>query len=543
MVKVVVLGLDGATWKVLNPLIKAGLLPHFRRMMKNGSSASLISTNPPITSPAWPSMATGLNPGKLGVYSTLKRSKSNVFSLKPISSSVYKGKAVWDFLSENNIHVALFKVPFLYPVYKINGCMVSGFGSASKFAAYPSYLHQMLLSGPSQLLEAQLFKSLETLDFNNVKSCVRFIEQLRIVVQKEGEVILKLLGTLRWDFLFYVISPLDWFQHAFMDKIVRLTTQIGSKHSLELEIMEEALIDFYKSVDFLIGRFLKLVEQTSDDFMFFIVSDHGFTIRPYVFNLARWLIRNRYMKVHEHTERRHERSLISTFVLKASDLSKSKVSGQILEDVLKVLPGNALRKLKRTYFRARYKTGVSEYTDLNSSKIFCLEDHGIYINPLVKDTKILDKMIHDLNDYLKQFPDLVLKTFRRNEIYWGDKVELSPDLIIRILDKDQIWDTSTDPTKPLIFKTSLPGIHDDYGIFLAYGSNIKRGAPLKKTVVWDICPTILHIFNVPIPSNIDGRVLKEIFKGELAQQPTKRQISEKERIKKKVQALRESLHD
>lgn len=545
MVRVVVLGLDGATWRVFNPLIEAGLLPHFRRIIENGSSTSLISTIPPITSPAWPSFATGLNPGKLGVYSVLRRNKSNVFSLKPVTSSIYKGKAVWDFLSENKFHVALFKIPFLYPVYKINGCMVSGFGSVvswrnKRFAAYPSYLYQMLLSGPNSLLQAQLFESLQTLNFNNVKSCVRFIEQLKIVFQKEAEVILKLLCSLRWDFLFYVFSAIDWLQHAFMDRIVRLTTKIGSKHSLELEVMEKALIDFYESVDSLIGHFLKLVEQTSDDFIFFVVSDHGFTIRPYVFNLARWLIRNRYMKVQESIEKKYERSLISTIVQKASDLSKSKVSRQIIGDILKILPSNALKRFRKTYFRSRYKTGISEYIDLNSSKAFCLEDHGIYINPLVKDSRILDKMICDLNEFFNQFPGLVLKTFKRNEIYWGDKVELSPDLILRILDKDRIWEISTDPTKPLIFKPSLPGIHNNYGIFLAYGSNIKQGAFLKKTVIWDICPTILHIFDVPIPSYMDGRVLKEIFEGKITHQPVKHRRSEKERIKKRMQKLQKS---
>ena len=158
MTKVLVLGLDGGTWKVFAPLVEAGLLPSLQRVLEKGSSGNLISTIPPNTSPAWPSMCTGLNPGKLGVYCVLMPSDSDAFALKPVTSSVYKCKAVWDYLSEEGFHVALFKMPFLYPVYKIRGCMVSGFGSASRFAAYPSHLHQKLVAGPSRVFEASIFR-------------------------------------------------------------------------------------------------------------------------------------------------------------------------------------------------------------------------------------------------------------------------------------------------------------------------------------------------------------------------------------------------
>jgi len=514
MAKVIVLGLDGASWKVFNPLIKAGLFPHFGKILNLGVSAFLESTIPPITSPAWPSMVTGLNPGKLGVYSTSARSKARLFSLKPVTSSIYKGRSMWDFLSENEFRVALFKIPFLYPVYKVNGCMVSGFGSASKFAAYPRYLHQKLVNGPSSLLEAELFKSLQTLNPNNTESSVRFIEKLKLVVQEERKAILKLLPTLKWDFLFYVVSPLDWLQHAFMDKIFRLVRRFSSHTSLERNAIDSALIDFYKDIDILIGRFLDLVEQTDDDFAFFIVSDHGFTTRPYTFNIAKWLIENHYMKIRMH-KKGHEAPLKSILVKKVSNLSKGAISGQILEEMLKILPSNILQELKnarmRAYLEASHKTSISAHVDFERSKIFCLEDRAIYVNSPFRDSKILDDMIVDLNKFLKRFPDVTLKAYRSKEVYWGDKVQLSPDLTISILDKDQIWEISTNPTRPLIFKPPLPGIHNRHGVFCAYGPQIKQRESLSNVLIWDICPTILHIFDVPIPSYIDGRVLKEIF--------------------------------
>lgn len=548
MVKIVVLGLDGGTWRVFDPLIKAGFLPNFRRVLEDGSSGFLKSTIPPVTSPAWPSMVTGLNPGKLGVYSTLVRGKAEIFSLRHVTSSIYKGKALWDFLSASRFRVALFKIPFLYPVYKTNGCMVSGFGSASKLAAYPKYLHKKLVSGPSSLLEGELFKSLETLNRQDEESCVQFVEKLKFLVQKESRVILELLRTLEWDFMFYVVSPLDWLQHAFMDRIIRLVNAILSNNSSEQDELDKVILDFYKYLDVLTGQLLKLVEQSTcgEDFVFFIVSDHGFTIRPYTFNLARWLIRNNYMKIYQPDK--YGRSLKSILLRKVSNVSRGAVTGQVLEGVLEVLPAATLRVLKKIRRGVAHKHTISEYIDFERSKVFCLEDRGVYLNPSVKGERILDEMIDELDRFLKRFDaDLNLKVYTREEIYWGDKVQLSPDLLVKIHANDKIWEISTNPMKPLIFKPSLPGIHDDWGVFCVYGPQIRKRNSLSRILLWDVCPTILHIFDVPIPPNMDGKVLKGLFVE--GSEISKRAINyckrkenktreEKERIKQRLKSLR-----
>lgn len=80
--------------------------------------------------------------------------------------------------------------------------------------------------------------------------------------------------------------------------------------------------------------------------------------------------------------------------------------------------------------------------------------------------------------------------------------------------------------------------HDRYGIFIAYGEDIKTGNLDAK--IYDIAPTIHHIFNLPIPSDMDGRVLKEIFKEE--SEPAGREVEyksyEKNRVKEKIRRLK-----
>ncbi|MEM2981373.1 MAG: alkaline phosphatase family protein, partial [Thermoproteota archaeon] len=113
--KIIILGLDGATWAVLKPLSDTGFLPNIKRLIEHGCMGVLKSTIPPMTSPAWPCLATGVNPGKIGAFSTLMRIREEDFRLIPVNSSVYRGNSFWDMLSRKGYRVALVKIPFLYP--------------------------------------------------------------------------------------------------------------------------------------------------------------------------------------------------------------------------------------------------------------------------------------------------------------------------------------------------------------------------------------------------------------------------------------------
>ena len=98
MKRTLIIGLDGATWDVIKPLAEEGKLSTFKKLMEEGVWGDLESTIPPITSPAWFSLATGMNPGKLGVFDFLSR-KDNTYKLHPATSSDFRKKAIWDYVS------------------------------------------------------------------------------------------------------------------------------------------------------------------------------------------------------------------------------------------------------------------------------------------------------------------------------------------------------------------------------------------------------------------------------------------------------------
>lgn len=95
------IGLDGATWDVIKPLIEEDKLPAFKKLMEEGVWGDLESTIPPITVPAWFSLATGLGTGKLGVFDFISR-KDNTRKLHPATSNDFRRKTVWDYVSASD---------------------------------------------------------------------------------------------------------------------------------------------------------------------------------------------------------------------------------------------------------------------------------------------------------------------------------------------------------------------------------------------------------------------------------------------------------
>ena len=126
--KLIIIGIDGGTWKVLRPLINAGKLPNLAQIINNGIHGDLQSTFPPSTIPAWLSMATGKNPGKLGVFDFMTKNEKD-FSGKVIHSSEFKrNNTYWDLLNRYGYRTYLINHPLLYPYYDIDGVMVGGMG-------------------------------------------------------------------------------------------------------------------------------------------------------------------------------------------------------------------------------------------------------------------------------------------------------------------------------------------------------------------------------------------------------------------------------
>src|SRR3990167_10880043 len=112
--RVLVIGLDGATFEIIRPMVKGGKLPNFARLMREGSFGPLKSSMPPITPCAWTNFATGKNPSKHGIYD-LEFYKSDPEKGKIINRTFVMAKPLWKLLTEAGKRSVVIDVPFTYP--------------------------------------------------------------------------------------------------------------------------------------------------------------------------------------------------------------------------------------------------------------------------------------------------------------------------------------------------------------------------------------------------------------------------------------------
>lgn len=144
--RMLIIGLDGATFDVLDPMIAAGRMPALLAFMKRGAAGVLHSTKPPITPAAWTTFMTGKGPGLHGIVDFEKYHVER-HELSFNSTYEIREKTLWELLSEKGLRVGSINVPMTYPPKRVNGFMISGFETPSIDAefTYPPELKQEIL--------------------------------------------------------------------------------------------------------------------------------------------------------------------------------------------------------------------------------------------------------------------------------------------------------------------------------------------------------------------------------------------------------------
>src|ERR1700738_1670257 len=128
----VIFGVDGLTFRIINPLIERGELPNFKKIRDQGCEAVLESKYPPLTPPAWTSLSTGLKPAQHGIYDYWEFDQQQGETRQAHLLTRRKGgKAIWNILSEFGKQVLVINVPVTYPPEAVNGIMVSGYMTPS----------------------------------------------------------------------------------------------------------------------------------------------------------------------------------------------------------------------------------------------------------------------------------------------------------------------------------------------------------------------------------------------------------------------------
>lgn len=497
--KLAVLGLDGATFDVLDPLCAQGRLPNLAKIMQDGSRATLQSTLPAVTGPAWTALATGKNPGKTGVLDFLNPQDSDKLSHRVVDSHyIRRARAYWDYLSDAGATVGILNYPFLYPPYAVDGFMVSGLGcSPADNITYPPSLQQILFDHCGGYETQVLWQ-------DYARDVPRFVEEIMKLLRINARS-LELLLARDPDIFTVVISATDFVQH-FMWRF------FDPRHPLYEEenanTFAPLFVRVWEEVDHLVGS---LLERVPSNCNVIIVSDHGFGPHTGNFYTNVWLRQNGYLALPDSPEpviRRHAASILGPLARRAARLLPHKLYETLAD------PLRALQKPFVAQIDPENSLAYAVNHNCWMGAIFLGKSAAPSSSPGHSAHRDLwQHVVDDLQDVCEAL-GLTLQVYRPDDLYSGPYAALAPDVLFD-LDAGACSVHYSMPTEemyvPVDASSIDSGSHRRNGVFLAVGPEIKATSEIGGATVYDVAPTILHMFGLPVPTDMDGRVLCDIF--------------------------------
>jgi len=519
--KVLIVGLDAATFDLIIPWIAEGKLPNLAALMKEGAWGRLASILPPITPPAWTSFMTGKNPGKHGIFHFLEAQPGS-YELRYLNAGSRRTKTIWRMLNDAGFTVGTMNIPFTYPPEHLNGFQISGMDTPSEKSPF---IHPPELRSELVGLLGRFELDLRYLGFMSTDA--RREQVLSEMEQLDDQWLrasLYLMEKHPAEVMMFTFMSIDTVQHYFwqyMDREHHLYDPAAA------ERFGDAVLHVYQRLDDAVGQLLK---KTSGNTSVFVVSDHGGGPTS-----DRVIYLNRYLAqlglLHYHKDNRSALKKLAQKVVRSSyTLLRNALSSRQKTFLAYKLP--ALRK--------RFEGAFTSFSaiDWTRTKAYCSEvlasPPSIWINLKgVKPSGIVEQSEYEpllkfISDKLKELKDprtnepVIKRVFRRDEIFNGPFANEAADLILDWWEESEF---STSPSFPE--HTAEPpveicerkpatgaewgGTHRRDGILIAQGKPFRKRVQIHGARLIDMAPTILHLMGQPVPEDMDGRVLQDLF--------------------------------
>ncbi|MDX1686951.1 MAG: alkaline phosphatase family protein [Candidatus Promineifilaceae bacterium] len=496
--KLLIIGIDGATFDLIRPWAAAGHLPHLNGLLQGGAHADLASTLPPVTSPAWPTFMTGCNPGKHGVFDFIQPQGAD-FTL--VNSTKIKQPTIWERLSRAGYRVGVLNVPVTYPPQAINGFMVTGILSprdgqictpTDLIGRYRSRL------GPYRVAPNVQYKT-------GIEA--EYVEDIYDLIRSQGEWALTLMAEEQPDVMMVHFIALDVMMHA----LWRFMDETHPRH--EPGPFQHAIRDGYKMVDEYVGRML---EQLPEETTVLVMSDHGFGPLRQIVNLNVFLMEKGLLRL--------KRNVITRLKALAFRLGMTPAGVYHMVETIG-LQNLATRVSKNTRNRVVGKFLSFDSVDWSRTVAYSMGHVGqIYLNVAGREPQGIvtegdyEQRRQEVIDALGDLRDgdgrpLVSKIIKREETYHGPYSRFGPDLHV-VLDDYKLIAFPLFATNNQIVTEQIrgdSGCHRREGIFMAHGPGIRQNEQLAEANILDLAPTIMTLLGEPVPQTMDGRVLEEIF--------------------------------
>ncbi len=503
MNKLLVFGLDGATFDLIRPWVAKGYLPNLGRLLKNGASGDLNSTLPPVTSPAWPSFMTGVNPGKHSVFDFI-RPDAGDFTL--VNATSIRAPTIWQIASEAGLRVGAMNVPVTYPPQPVNGFMITGMLSPT--GAEITYPPELLAPyaeklGPYRVaLRVQYKEGKEE----------AFLTDALDLIEARGRYALHLMADQPWDLFMVHFIVLDNLQHAFWKFFdpshPRYRPELAEKYG-------DGLLRAYQKVDEQMGRLIEQAQRSAGDVNIIVMSDHGFGPLHYIVNLNIHLLRHGLLQLKRHPWTQLKAALFRLGFTPAGVYRLLENAG--LQNIV-------VRVSKQSRNQAVGKFLSFQDVDWRRTIAYSMGHVGqVYLNRrgrepqgIVEDGTAYEQARERVVDVLRQLthPDtgkaLLDEAIFGPDVTRGPYAAQAPDLHL-IFDGYRCIAFPLFATDNKVVTRQIrgdSGCHRSNGIFIGHGPDFGQSVTVDGSQIIDLAPTILYLLGLPVLGDMDGRVLE-----------------------------------
>lgn len=476
MNRVLLLGLDGATFSVLDPLMDAGVMPALKSLCSRGTRSLLLSTPNPLTPPGWTSMTTGRSPGNHGIFDFVVVEQSGSHpTFRLATSNDIRCPTLFSVLGEQGLTTISMNFPVMFPPKPEMGFLIPGFVPHRHLrrATNPRSLYERLQSIPGLKLDEI------TVDFEEERRSVQVMEQhqyegwIEFHIRRERHwwrILDHLMSTEPWALSAVNFDGADKLQHAcwrFLDPAL----WDEASASAEERRVRELCLDYFREVDEIIGKLLDLLD---DGDQVYVTSDHGFGASDEILYINTWLSEHGYLTWTEDAPLAEE-GMLNTEGMKTPaflfDWSKTRAYA--------LTPGS----------------------------------NGIYLHVENADERrrLADEIAVALLSVRNPITGerVVRRVMKREDAFPGSSSDRAPDLTLVLRDYGFVSVLrSQEVVRP---RPEVVGAHHPNGIFVAAGAGIQQGVTVDRLSILDVTPAMMYGLGQAIPREFEGRFPKEIY--------------------------------
>ncbi len=286
--RVLLIGVDGVSWEVVEPLLRQGKLPHIQRLMESGAYGSLATLRPTLSPAIWTTVATGRPVSEHGISGFVTEEG------QVVTRNLRRSPALWNILSDRGLSVGVVGWWVTWPAEEVKGFMVSPYAGMERprrrdfqeeipHLTYPEELIEELkplmaeVRARRQEVFRRIFPSfLPEKASRDQREAVADTGKVLFLDELNATFGLYLLKKYTPDFFAFYLQGTDVAGHRFWKyrDPKALPYRVGDQ---DLAVFGDVIDNYYIYADEVIGRFLK---ACSEDTSVLLLSDHGMS--PYM---------------------------------------------------------------------------------------------------------------------------------------------------------------------------------------------------------------------------------------------------------------------